>query len=89
MNIKLVTANKLLKGILNAIEKSDNLTGTTVDVTSKQYDEIVRNKKLYIEILGMTDLEKVTGYKVTSIGAFTKNFPLFGTKVIVFFEKVN
>lgn len=85
--IKEGTAHKLMKGILCSIENNDNLAGTTVDVTPKQYDEIVKYKKFYKALFGNTDLEKVTGYKVTAINGFCKKLPLLGTKVMVSLEK--
>ena len=89
ITIKNSTAYKLMEGILSSIERNDNLSGTTVNVTPKQYDEIVKYRKFYTEVFGNTDLEKVTGYKVTAIKGFCKEKPLSGTKVIVWLEKVS
>ena len=86
--IKLTTVKKLMEGILSSIERNDNLAGTTVDVTPKQYDEIVKYRKFYKAVFRNTDLEKVTGYKVTAINGFCKQLPLLGTKVMINLKKV-
>ena len=88
ITVKSSTVLKLMEGILSSIERNDNLAGTTVDVTPKQYDEIVKYRKFYKAVFGNTDLEMVTGYKVTAINGFCKKMPLLGTKVMVNLKKV-
>ena len=89
--IKKTTIKKLIKGILSSIENnSKRLAGTTVSVTPKQYDEIVQHKEFYNKLLvGRSDFEDATGYTITSIEGFTKEFPLFGTTIMVGLEKVD
>ena len=87
--IKESTAHKLMEDILSSIEGNDNLAGTTVDVTPKQYDEIVKYKKFYKAVFGNTDFEKVTGYKVTAINGFCKKLPLYEQKLLFRLRKVS
>lgn len=87
--MKEATLMKVAKQLLTAIEKgSDKLVGTTVNVTPKQYDEIVFNRVAYKKLFAMSDFTKVTGFKVTSVEGLTREMPLFGTKVLVKIKKV-
>ena len=89
MRSKISLVQKLMKGVLTAIQNSSkNIAGTSVEVTSKQYDEIEKNNEFYTEVFSKSNFEKLTGFKVTRINCLCKNVPLLGTKVMVWFERV-